>query len=89
MNRTSDRNVAIAGYAEIPNRFRTGRSAYDLAGEALAQLLEKTGLTLEEIDGLAVTTALSEGTNPFYAAFMCEALGITPNWLHLSGIGGC
>jgi acetyl-CoA acetyltransferase len=83
------RDTAIAGYAEIPNRIKTGRSAYDLAGEALAALLEKTGLALEDIDGLSVTAALSEGTNPFYAAYMCEALGITPTWLHLSGLGGC
>lgn len=89
MRSTSDRDAAIAGYAEIPNRFRTGRSAYDLAGETLSTLLETTGLAMEEIDGLAVTASLSEGTNPFYAAYMCEALGITPTWLHLSGLGGC
>lgn len=81
--------IGIAGYAEIPNRFRTGRSAYDLAGEALAALLERTGLALEDIDGLSVTTALSEGTNPFFPAYMSEALGLTPTWLHLSGLGGC
>jgi len=83
------RDIGIAGYAEIPNRFRTGRSAYDLAGEALAALLERTGLTLDDIDGLAVAAALSEGTNPFFAAYMCEALGVSPQWLHLSGLGGC
>jgi acetyl-CoA acetyltransferase len=82
-------DIAIAGYAEIPNRSKTGRSAYDLAGEALAALLARTDLALEDIDGLSVTAALSEGTNPFYAAYMCEALGITPTWLHLSGLGGC
>ncbi|MBK4738531.1 thiolase family protein [Noviherbaspirillum pedocola] len=82
-------DFGIAGYAEIPNRFKTGRSAYDLAGEALAALAQSTGIRIEDIDGLSVTAALSEGTNPFYAAYMCEALGITPTWLHLSGIGGC
>ena len=82
-------DIGIAAYAEIPNRFRTGRSAYDLAGEALAALLQKTGLALDDIDGLSITAALSEGTNPFYAAYMCEALGITPTWLHLSATGGC
>lgn len=85
----TDRNIGIAGYAEIPNRFKTGRSAYDLAGEALAALQQSTGIRLEDIDGLSVTAALSEGTNPFYPAYMCEALGITPTWLNLSGIGGC
>jgi acetyl-CoA acetyltransferase len=83
------RDIGIAGYAEIPNRFRTGRSAYDLAGEALSALLGRTGLTLDEIDGLSVTTALSEGTNPFFAAYMAEAIGLSPSWLHLSGLGGC
>lgn len=82
-------DVAIAAYAEIPNRFKSGRSAYDLAGEVLTSLMEKTGLTLEDIDGLSVAASLSEGINPFYAAYMCEALGLTPTWLHLSGLGGC
>lgn len=81
--------IGIVGYAEIPNRFRTGRSAYDLAGEAFAALLERTGVALDEVDGLSVTAALSEGTNPFFAAYMCEALGVTPTWLNLSATGGC
>lgn len=85
----SAKDACIAAYAELPNRLATGRSAYDLAGEALAALLEKTGLGLEDIDGLSVTASLSEGTNPFYPAYMCEALGITPTWLHSSGLGGC
>ncbi len=86
---TTKQRIAIANYAEIPNRLKTGRSAYDLAGEALAALLAKSGLALEEIDGLSVTAALSEGTNPFLAAYICEALGLTPTWLNLSGTGGC
>jgi acetyl-CoA acetyltransferase len=85
----NDQRIAIAQYAEIPNRLKTGRSAYDLAGEALAALLAKSGLALEDIDGLSLTAALSEGTNPFFAAYMCEALGLTPHWLHLSATGGC
>lgn len=60
-------DVVIAGYAEIPNRLRSGRSAYDLAGEVLASLLARYGRSLEDIDGLSATTSLSEGTNPFYA----------------------
>lgn len=82
-------SIAITGYAEVPNRLNTGRSAYDIAGEVLEVLQETTGVTISEIGGLAVTMPLSEGTNPFYAAYLCEALGITPNWLSLSGLGGC
>jgi len=82
-------DACIAAYAELPNRLATGRSAYDLAGEVLAGLLEKTRLSLEDIDGLSVTASLSEGANPFYPAYMCEALGLTPTWLHSSALGGC
>lgn len=83
------RDIVIGGYAETAIDFKTGRSAYDLAGEALDQLLERTGIDKSEIDGLSVTTALSEAQNPFFAVYMTEALGITPTWLNYGGIGGC
>jgi len=83
------RDIVIAGYSETKIDFKTGRSAYDLAGEALSQLLERTKISKDEIDGLSVTTALSEASNPFFAVYMTDALGITPSWLNYGGIGGC
>jgi len=83
------KDIVIAGYAETAIDYKTGRSAYDLAGEALSQLLERTGIDKDKIDGLSVTTALSEASNPFYAVYMCEGLGLTPTWLNFGGIGGC
>lgn len=83
------RDIVIAGYSETKIDLKTGRSAYDLAGEALSQLLERTGISKDEIDGLSVTTALSEASNPFFAVYMTDALGITPTWLNYGGIGGC
>lgn len=83
------RDIVIAGYAETPIDFKTGRSAYDLAGEALSQLIERTGIAKDKIDGLSVTTALSEASNPFYPVYMCEGLGLTPTWLNFGGMGGC
>jgi acetyl-CoA acetyltransferase len=83
------RDMVIAGYAETRIGFRTGRSAYDLAGEALDQLLRRTGIDKSVIDGLSVTTALSEASNPFFAVYMTEALGLTPSWLNYGGMGGC
>ncbi len=85
----NQRDIVIAGYAETKIDFKTGRSAYDLAGEALDQLLTRTGIDKGEIDGLSVTTALSEAQNPFFAVYMTEALGITPTWLNYGGMGGC
>ncbi len=83
------KDIVIAGYSETKIEFKSGRSAYDLAGEALSQLIERTGIRVEDIDGLSVTTALSEAPNPFFAVYMTEALGITPTWLNYGGIGGC
>ena len=83
------RDIVIAGYSETPIDFRTGRSAYDLAGEALAGLLAATGIEKSRIDGMAVVDPLSEAPNPFFAVYMCEALGLSPTWLNLGGTGGC
>ena len=81
--------LVIAGYSETPVLFRSGRSAYDFAGEALAQLLERTGIEKDAIDGMSVTTPLSECANPFFPVYLSEALGLSPTWLNYGGMGGC
>src|SRR4051794_41902265 len=81
-------DVVIAGYSETKVVFRSGRSAYDFAGEAFASLLERTGVAKNEIDGLSVTLALSEAGNPFFTVYMADALGLTPTWLNAGAIGG-
>ena len=83
------RDIVIAGYSETAINFKSGRSAYDLGGEALAKLLAATGIEKDQIDGLAVTAPLSECPNPFFAVYMTEALGLTPTWLNYGGTGGC
>jgi acetyl-CoA acetyltransferase len=83
------RDIVIAGYSETAIDFKTGRSAYDLGGEALAKLIAATGISKDAIDGLSVTTPLSESPNPFFAVYMTEALGMTPTWLNYGGTGGC
>ena len=82
-------DIVIAAYSETPVRFKSGRSAYDLAGEAFAQLVERSGVAKSEIDGLSVTVPLSECSNPFFAVYMAEALGISPTWMNYGGTGGC
>ncbi len=83
------RDIVIGGYSETPIDFKTGRSAYDLGGEAFAKLLDATGIEKKAIDGLAVTAPLSEAPNPFFPVYMCEALGLSPVWLNYGGSGGC
>ncbi|MBX8802364.1 thiolase family protein [Pseudochrobactrum asaccharolyticum] len=85
----SKSDIVIAAYSETPVQFKSGRSAYDLAGEAFAQLLERSGIAKSEIDGLSVTVPLSECSNPFFAVYMSEALGISPTWMNYGGTGGC
>jgi acetyl-CoA acetyltransferase len=80
--------VVIAGYAETPIDVKTGRSVYDLAGEAFAQLLEVAEIENSAIDGLSVTVPQSESPNPFYAHYVADALGLSPTWMYLSGMGG-
>lgn len=86
---TKKRDIVIAGYSETAIDLKTGRSAYDLAGEAFAGLLAATGISKDLVDGLSVTAPLSESPNPFFAVYMTEALGLTPTWLNYSGLGGC
>jgi acetyl-CoA acetyltransferase len=83
-----NRNIVIAGYAETRVELKSGKSAYDLAGEAFSTLLDATGIPKREIDGLSVSAAMSEGANPFLAPYMCDGLGLSPTWLNLSGLGG-
>src|SRR5690606_21173539 len=47
------------------------------------------GIEKDLIDGMSVTVPLSEASNPFFAVYMADALGISPTWLNYGGIGGC
>jgi acetyl-CoA acetyltransferase len=85
----ADTKTVIAAYAEMANGLKLNRSAFDLAGEVYADILQKTGLTPQDIDGLSVCLPISEAGNVFFGAYMAEALAITPTWLHSSGLGGC
>ena len=59
---TKKRDIAIAGHSETAIDFKTGRSAYDLAGEALAALLAATGIPKDAIDGLSVSASRPESS---------------------------
>lgn len=84
----SMKDVAIAGYAETKIDVRGGRTSYELAGDALDQILRQTNVDKSEIDGLLVSETMSESANPFWAQYMADVLGISPTWLELLGLGG-
>lgn len=81
-------DIAVVGYAETKIALRGGRSAYDLAAEVMDAILARTGLEKKDIDGLAIGETMSETSNPFWGVYMCEMLGLTPNWLQVNGLGG-
>ena len=82
------KDVAIIAYGELKNVRRSGRTAYELASAVMTELLDKTGLDIKAIDGLALTMPLSESGNPFWSNFVADYLGITPRWLQAVDLGG-
>ncbi len=82
-------DVVICGYAETPIVHRSGRSAYDLAGDVLDEMCDRYGLAPADIDGFAATAALSEGDSPFHAAYVADTLGLELDWLQTGSVGGC
>ena len=81
-------DIAVVGYAETKITLRGGRSSYELAAEVMEGILAQTGLDKKDIDGLAIGEAMSETANPFWSAYVCEVLGLTPSWLQVNGLGG-
>jgi acetyl-CoA acetyltransferase len=82
------RDIAIVGYSETKFERRSGRSVYDIAGEAAAGALAHAGIAKDEVDGLAVSTALSACAEPFWSNRICDALGLVPRWCQTTDIGG-
>jgi acetyl-CoA acetyltransferase len=82
------RDVAIVAYGETKIALRSGRSAYDLAGEVMDQIIGRTAIDKTEIDGVCVTETLSQTENSFWPQYVCEMLGLSPTWLELVALGG-
>lgn len=82
------RDVAIVGYYETKFQRRSGRSIFDIAGEAASGALAHAGIAKREVDGVAVNSTLSGAAEPFFSNRICDALGLVPRWLEMSDIGG-
>lgn len=84
----TDKGVAIIACADTKLVRRSGRSAMALAGEVLGGVLARTSLSKHDIDGLAITVAMSEAGNPFWSNLAAEALGLSLRWCQLTDLGG-
>jgi acetyl-CoA acetyltransferase len=81
-------DVVIVGYAEIENTLKSNRSAYDLAGEVLSEIIASTNIEKRDIDGFCAASSLSEGNHLFYGAQLTELLGLCLDWFMTTGNGG-
>ncbi|MFC3340629.1 thiolase family protein [Paracandidimonas soli] len=84
-----DRDIAIVGCVQTKLAKRSGKTALELGGEALAALIEQTGVERDRIDGFASTLANAEAGNAFWTSVVCETLGLSVKWAQVSDIGGC
>jgi acetyl-CoA acetyltransferase len=88
-NMLQHRDIAIAGYAELPRLRRGTATAVELAGGLYSELVRPLGLAASDIDGVATTMALSEASNTFWSNALVDALGLSPRWLQVTDLGGC
>jgi acetyl-CoA acetyltransferase len=83
-----EKSIAIVACADTKLIRRSGRTAMSLAGEVLTQVLNRAGLGKLDIDGLAMSVALSEAGNPFWSNLAAEALGLSLTWTQVTDLGG-
>ncbi len=75
--------IAVVGVHEHPLRRAPDKTAYQLAAESARAALEDAGLTLADVDGYATS-----GVGPIGVLSMCHHLGLRPDWLDSTAIGG-
>jgi acetyl-CoA C-acetyltransferase len=80
----------FAGLAENPRRKATGIHPFQILSEVIHAALDDAGLTLADVDGLAVTAGdMGEGGQIEDIIEVAEHLRITPRWVDSKDIGGC
>ncbi len=84
------RDSAIVAYAETKVMEKSDRDVWELGGEILESLLDKTGLEKQEIDGLVVAGLSSTGAgNMFWAQTTADVLGLELDFCEQVHTGGC
>ena len=84
------RDNAIVAYAETKVMEKSDRDVWVLAGEILEELLDKTGIEKNEIDGLVMAGLTGTGAaNPFWAQTTADVLGLEVGFCEQVHTGGC
>ncbi len=84
----TNKDIAIIGYGEVKNVRRSGRTTYDVAAEATSKVLEYTGLSTKDIDGMATVLPSSEAGNNFWSNYLGDHLGLQTSWTQTTDTGG-
>src|SRR5258707_14496429 len=83
------RDNAIVAYAETKVMEKSDRDVWVLSGEILEELLDKTGIEKNEIDGLVMAGLTGNGAaNPFWAQTTADVLGIEVGFCEPVHTGG-
>lgn len=83
--RMSYDGIAVAVPVSIPYVRYSVRSAHWFVARALAEMLRRSGLTKDEIDGVCVSSFL---LTPDTAVGLMQHLGLAPRWLDHIPMGG-
>ena len=84
------RDNAIVAYAETKVMEKSDRNVWVLSGEILEELLDKTGIDKNEIDGLVMAGLTGTGAaNPFWAQTTADVLGLEVGFCEQVHTGGC
>lgn len=82
-------HVAIVGINEHETRKAAGVHPYALQAECILDALDDAGLTLGDVDGLAISSAdVTEGGGLMPVIDLAEWLGIVPRFVDSTDIGG-
>jgi acetyl-CoA acetyltransferase len=76
--------VAIVGAAETEEIGTVAKSSLGLAADAARRALADCGLTVADVDGVAMS-----GLNPYLPTLLACSLGIEARWVDATMVGGC
>jgi acetyl-CoA acetyltransferase len=82
-------DVAVIGYAETKIVEKSDRDIWELGGDILESLLQKTGFDKGEIDGLILSSSMTGAGNAFWSQTTADQLALELDFCQTVDIGGC
>lgn len=79
------RKACLAGVYEHPTRFAPDKSMFQIAAESIRGALHDCGLTIKDVDGLAMAGI---GMSGMGILGFCDYLNLNPNYVDSTSIGG-